>query len=138
MQQTIKSIYTGYYPEYVVNFFCRLHDSDNIGSDINAGKVRILTSNGRIVATGSRSGNHIARVFVASDCLNNGYGSIMMNRLEYETASENYDRVCLETSVPAKQFYLNRGYKVYDIRRIIISDGNHVFEYEAMEKIICK
>ena len=44
VQQTIKSIYTGHYSEYVVNFFCRLHDSDNIGSDINAGKVRILTS----------------------------------------------------------------------------------------------
>lgn len=138
VQQTIQSVYPKYYPKAVVSFFCQLHDFANISSDIDDGKIKILSAAGRIVATGSRVGNHVARVFVASDCLRNGYGSKMMNCLEDEVESEGYNCVCLETSIPAKQFYLNRGYMVCDIQRMLLFDSNQVFEYEVMKKIICK
>lgn len=138
VQQTIQSVYPKYYPKAVVSFFCQLHDFANISSDIDNGNIKILTADGRIVATGSRVGNHVARVFVAPDCMYNGYGSKMMSCLEDEIACEGYNCVCLETSIPAKQFYLNRGYMVCDIQRMLLSDSNQVFEYEAMKKIICK
>ena len=61
-----------------------------------------------------------------------------MSCLEDEIAGEGYNCVCLETSIPAKKFYLNRGYMVCDIQRMLLSDSNQVFEYEAMKKIIRK
>ncbi len=64
VQKTITTVYPKYYPREVVDFFCRLHNKENILNDINSGYVGILKHDGRLVGTGSRQDNHITRVYV--------------------------------------------------------------------------
>ncbi len=63
VQQTIKTVYPGYYPAAVVDFFCGLHNADAIRKDIESGFVGVLRADGQIVATGCFRGNHITRVY---------------------------------------------------------------------------
>lgn len=99
------------------------------------GNVRLLVADGEVVATGSVNGNHISRVFVACGRLNCGYGSQIMDKLEEEAASVGVSRIYLETSVPAKGFYLNRGYEVSGQESIELPKGEKL-EYEIMSKRI--
>lgn len=134
IRQTIKAEYPKYYGEAAVEFFLELHNTVNIGSDVAQGNVRLLVADGEVVATGSVNGNHISRVFVACGRLNCGYGSQIMDKLE-EASSVGISRIYLETSVPAKGFYLNRGYEVSGQESIELPKGEKL-EYEIMSKRI--
>lgn len=135
VRQTIKAEYLKYYGEAAVEFFLELHNTVNIGSDVAQGNVRLLVADGEVVATGSVNGNHISRVFVTCGRLNCGYGSQIMDKLEEEAESAGISRIYLETSVPAKGFYLNRGYEVCGQERIELPKGEKL-EYEIMSKRI--
>ena len=135
IRQTIKSEYPKYYGEAAVEFFLELHNTANIGSDVAQGNVRLLVADGEVVATGSVNGNHISRVFVTCGRLNCGYGSQIMDKLEEEAASAAISRIYLETSVPAKDFYLNRDYEVSGQESIELPKGEKL-EYEIMSKHI--
>ena len=58
-----------------------------------------------------------------------------MDKLEEEAASVGVSRIYLETSVPAKGFYLNRGYEVSGQDSIELPKGEKL-EYEIMSKRI--
>lgn len=64
MQHTIKTIYPKYYPAEVVDFFCQHHNKDTILKDIENGYVSVLKIDGKTIATGCFSENHITRVYV--------------------------------------------------------------------------
>ena len=130
IRQTVKAEYPKYYGEAAVEFFLELHNTVNIGSDVAQGNVRLLVADGEVVATGSVNGNHISRVFVTC-----GHGSQIMDKLEEEAASVGISRIYLETSVPAKGFYLNRGYEVSGQESIELPKGEKL-EYEIMSKRI--
>lgn len=132
VQKTIKTIYPKYYPQEVVDFFCQLHNKENIEADIRCGYVNILCDNGIVVGTGSRKDNHITRVYVLPELQGKGYGSYIMSCLESEIAVE-YESVELDASLPASRLYEHRGYKTLRHEEHKL-ENDVVLVYEVMEK----
>lgn len=136
VQNTVKTIYPRYYPKEVVDFFCELHNRENIAKDIENGNVGILVESNQIVGTGSHDGNHITRVYVLPEFQGKGYGSFIMKCLEDEIL-EKYDKVLLDASLPASHLYEQRGYRT--VKHEKWSVGNDVIlVYEVMEKELLK
>ena len=90
--------------------------------DIEAGKIDVLIVDEKIVGTGSRTDNHITRVYVLPEYEGKGYGTEIMNHLENEIFSA-YDYCDLE----------HRGYKTVEHKKHNIGDGEEMI-YEIMRK----
>lgn len=132
VQKTIKTIYPKYYPQGVVEFFCKLHSKENIAADIDTGFVRVLFVDNCLIGTGSCVENHISRLFVVPDLQGNGYGSYIMQCLEKEMSISN-DAVYLDASLAATRFYEHKGYKTIRHEELL-ADNNTTLVYEIMEK----
>lgn len=136
VQNTVRTIYPKYYPKEVVDFFCELHNTENIAKDIENGNVGILLVDNQIIGTGSCEGNHITRVYVLPQFQKKGYGSFIMQCLEDEI-SEKYDTVMLDASLPASHLYEKRGYHTIKHEKWVC-ENNVVLVYEIMEKELTK
>lgn len=134
VQNTVRSIYPKYYPKEVVDFFCGLHNRENIAKDIGSGNVGILVVNNQIVGTGSHEGNHITRVYVLPEFQGKGYGSYIIQCLEDEIA-EKYHVVLLDASLPASHLYEERGYRTIKHEKWPV-ENDVVLVYEVMEKLL--
>lgn len=134
VQKTIKAIYPNYYSREVVDFFCQLHNKDNILKDIMTQSIGILADNKTIVGTGSLIDNHITRVYVLPVHQKKGYGTYIMEYLERE-AAHKYTEVYLDASLPAVHLYENRGYQTVEHRKWNVKNGK-VLVYEVMKKNI--
>lgn len=133
VQATIREVYPKYYPKEVVDFFCELHNRQNIEKDIAAGVLGVLwNEDGRIVGTGSYKGNHITRVYVTPEQQGLGYGSYIMQCLE-EIIEKTYDTAELDASLPACMLYEKRGYRTLCHEKWPVENGA-VLVYEVMEK----
>lgn len=134
VQSTVKTIYPKYYPKEVVDFFCELHNRENIAADIENGNVGILVVNNQIVGTGSHDGNHITRVYVLPAFQGKGYGSFIMQCLEDEITG-TYNVVQLDASLPACGLYEHRGYHTIKHEKWMVENGV-ILVYEIMEKAL--
>lgn len=132
VQDTIAIMYPHFYPQAVVDFFCRLHSIHNIKKDIQEEKTDVLCVDGIIIGTGSRTDNHITRVYVRPEYEGTGYGSVIMEHLESDIFSE-YTACELDTSLPATLCYEHRGYMTVEHRKYDIGNGE-VMIYEIMRK----
>lgn len=132
VQCTIKEIYTKYYRDEVVSFFCKWHSIEKILEDVKAKKVYVILDNDKIVATGTADGEHITRVYVLPGYQGRGYGSAIMDFLEQKIISEN-GVAWLDSSLPAGKFYHSRGYVTKEHREYDLENGK-VLEYEVMRK----
>lgn len=132
IRNTITVIYPKYYPQKVVDFFCDLHNRENVLKDIDKGTVGVLEIDGQLIGTGSYSDNHITRVYVNPHFQGKGYGSYIMQMLENEIALQ-YEYVCLEASLPASHFYEKRGY-ITQKHKKWICENDVVLAYEIMQK----
>lgn len=132
VQNTIKTIYPKYYPKEVVEFFCKLHCTENIEEDIKKGYLRILLDGNCIFGTGSYVNNHITRVYVHPNFQGKGYGSFIIEKLEKEIAL-TYNTVCLDASLPASRLYEKLGYKTVKHEKYLV-ENDAVLVYEIMEK----
>lgn len=137
VQATIRAVYPDCYDPAVVAAFSRLHSLDVIEADIAAGKTLVLKAGDRIVGTGSVEGNHIMRVFVLPEEQSKGYGTCIMDEIE-AIAVRSHSAAVLEASVPARAFYLNRGYRVTGTQTWEIGPCGDLpaatLVYEIMEK----
>lgn len=132
VQGTKTEIYPHFYTQAVVDFFGRLHSIDNIEKDIKDSRIDILSVDGKIIGTGSRTDNHITRVYVLPEYEGKGYGSVIMEHLETDIFSE-YEECVLDASFPATMFYEHRGYRTVEHKKHDIGDGE-VMIYEIMRK----
>lgn len=132
VQHTIESIYPKYYPVEVVNFFCELHSKEAIGKDIENGRLGVLKIDGKTIATGCFTENHITRVYVLPEYQNKGYGTFIIESMEAKIA-ELYDSVCLDASLPAAALYEKLGYRTVKHEKFLVEHGV-VLAYEIMEK----
>lgn len=133
VQETIKTVYPKYYPAEVVDFFSSLHSPDNIGQDIGNEAVHLFYEGDVLIGTGTCKEDHIIRVFVLPTYQGRGYGGQIMQYLE-EIVFRKYDKVCLDASLPACQFYERRGYVT--VRHETWNCENAVvLVYGIMEKI---
>lgn len=132
VQNTVTTIYPKYYPKEVVDFFCELHNRENIARDIKNGNVGILVENNQIVGTGCYDNNHITRVYVLPYYQKRGCGSCIMNHLESEIIKKHNTAV-LDASLPAVCLYERRGYKTVG-HGICELENDVKLVYEIMEK----
>ncbi len=132
LHTTIKTIYAKYYPEEVVNFFCRHHSKEHVLDGIASGNMGVLVRDGVVVGMGCLDSNHITGVYVLPHCQNQGCGSYIMDCLEAE-AGKKYDAVRLEASLAAVCLYEHRGYKTVG-HGIYELENDVRLVYEVMEK----
>ncbi len=130
-QATIKAIYPHFYPAGAVEFFLAHHSREHISADIEAGRVSLAVSDGRAVGTVTVSGDSINRLFVLPDEQGNGFGGELLRFAEAEIA-KSYGTARLDSSLPAKQIYLKKGYMVIDSRTI--EAGGDFLCYDIMIK----
>ncbi|MCI8884481.1 MAG: GNAT family N-acetyltransferase [Dorea sp.] len=132
LHTAIETIYPKYYPNEVVDFFCRYHSKEHIWDGIATGNMGVLICDNTIVGTGCFEGNHITSVYVLPAYQNQGCGSYIMNCLENEIL-KMYDTAVLDASLPAACLYEHRGYKTVG-HGIFELDNDVKLVYEIMEK----
>ena len=110
LHTAIKTIYPKYYPKEVVDFFCRHHSKEHVLKGIASGNMGVLMEGNVIVGTGCFDQNHITGVYVLPSFQKRGFGSHIMNCLEFEIAKK-HDIASLDASLPAACLYEHRGYK---------------------------
>lgn len=64
LHTAIETIYPKYYPNEVVDFFCRYHSKEHIWDGIASGNMGVLICDNTIVGTGCFEGNRITSVYV--------------------------------------------------------------------------
>ncbi len=134
VKHTKAVIYPDYYTQAVVNFINGLNSIKNIKKDIEQNRIYVLVKDGEIIGTGSRTDNHITRVYVLPEYQGQGFGGMLMDELEKEIF-DSFDDCVLEASLPACIFYENRGYKtVRHVKEDI--GGGKCMVYEIMRKDI--
>ena len=92
----------------------------------------VLVKDSEIIGTGSRTGNHITRVYVLPEYQGLGFGSMIMDELE-KKIFKDYDYCELDASLPACVFYEKRGYKTVKHVKYDIGNGKCMI-YEIMRK----
>lgn len=132
VQDTITTIYPNYYRKEIVDFFCQLHNKENIVKDIESGNVHVLLHNNQAIGTGSYENNYITRVYVHPQFQKKGHGSFIMQSLESELALK-YDTVYLDASLPAVRLYENLGYTTKRHESFTVENGI-ILVYEIMQK----
>ena len=130
--QTINSVYPKYYPKGAVDFFLSHHNENNIKNDIEKGIVYILYESDNAVGTVTTRENEICRLFVLPEHQGKGYGSRLLDFAEKKIA-ENYSKIIIDASLPAKSIYLKRGYVFTEYHTIETENGDFLC-YDVMEK----
>lgn len=131
---TISAIYPHYYPKGVVNFFLKHHSEDKIIHDIMQNRIALcLDSEQNVVGTVTINTNEICRLFVLPDYQGNGYGEELLRYAERMIFSQ-YSEITLSASLPAKGFYLKRGYQEIAYN-MIKTENNDFLCYDEMIKI---
>lgn len=132
VQNTINHAYGKYYNADELQFFIDWHSKDAVINDINKGEVYVLTDGAVVLATCTADGSYITRLFVDKAHMRRGCGSFILQFIENQLLEE-YGYCLLDTSIPAKEFYLKRGYCVTDKQEVEIKDGVFM-QYEVMKK----
>ncbi len=129
---TIREVYPNYYPQEVVEFFINHHSQESISQDIKDAKVYLLFENNECVGTGTIDRHYMNRVFVSETYQRKGYGSKIMDFIE-EKIAKTYTEVVLDSSLPAFNMYLKRGYKAIEFHEKVTQNGR-VLCYQVMKK----
>lgn len=132
LHTAIKTIYPKYYPNEVVDFFCKHHSKEHILDGIASGNMGVLIHDHVIAGTGCFDENHITGVYVLPSYQKRGCGSHIMSCLEKEIA-QKYDTAILDASLPAVCLYEHRGYKTVG-HGIYTLEHDVKLVYEIMEK----
>lgn len=132
---TISEIYPHYYPKGAVNFFLEHHSEENILNDIKKNRVFLcLDILQNAIGTITVKDNEICRLFVMPTYQGMGFGTEMLNFAE-KIIFEQYSKVVLDASLPAKQIYLKRGYEEVKFN-VITTRDNDFLCCDVMEKHI--
>lgn len=130
--EVINEVYPNYYPTEVVVFFQNHHSKEHIAEDIEQGNVYLLSQGDVFVGTGSIDKNNMTRVFVRKEYQGKGYGTLLMDFLE-GILFEKYDAIHIDSSLPAFNQYLKRGYISQNYSERIVENGR-VLCYHTMIK----
>jgi GNAT superfamily N-acetyltransferase len=135
VRETINTSYAAVYPPRVVDFFHRYHERSVVIADAAAGHTIVVHSDGRLVATGTRAGTTVRRVFVSAAWQRRGIGQMMMAELEAAALEAKIERLDLSASLPALDFYLRLGYEVVSEEDYEVAPGQHLEYYEMAKEL---
>ena len=125
--------YSEVYPKEAVQFFKDWHCDDRILKEAKEGYTIVLEKDNQIIGTGTIADNHIMRVFVDPVFQKQGFGKLIMQKLEEKAASLNIASVILDASIPSKEFYDSLGYKTLEKTFIPVENGERL-DYYKMQK----
>ncbi|MCM1040589.1 MAG: GNAT family N-acetyltransferase [Ruminococcus sp.] len=117
-----------------MDFFLKHHSMENIVSDIEKGLVWLIEKDGCAAGTVTVKENAINRLFVLPQYEHRGIGSTLMDFAE-EKILQKYGEIHVDSSLPAKQMYVKRGYTEKRTCNIAAENGD-VLVYDEMKKII--
>lgn len=132
---TVDTSYAAVYPPRVVEFFHQYHERAIIVSDAEGGHTIVVRSGETLVATGTRIGTTVRRVFVRGDWQRRGIGQAVMKELEAEAVTAGVSRLDLSASLPAKDFYLRLGYAITSEEDYEVAPGQHLEYYEMAKDL---
>lgn len=130
---TIENIYPKYYSYEAVEFFLCHHKFETIKTDIEQQIVYVIEIDLKIVGTVTIKENEIARLFVLPNLQQKGIGTQLLDFAEHNILRK-YSTIYLDSSLPAKEMYLRRGYKATSVHKIDTGNGEF-FYYDRMEKL---
>ena len=135
VRETVDTSYAAVYPPRVVDFFHQYHEREIVVSDAAGGHTIVIRSDGTLVATGTRIGTTVRRVFVSVDWQRRGIGRLVMAELEQAAAADGIERLDLSASLPAKDFYLRLGYEIVSEEDYEVAPGQHLEYYEMAKDL---
>jgi GNAT superfamily N-acetyltransferase len=135
VRETIDTSYAAVYPPRVVDFFHQYHEREVVISDAASGHTIVVHSGGKLVATGTRAGTTVRRVFVRAAWQRRGIGQMMMAELEAAALAGGVERLDLSASLPAKEFYLRLGYEIVSEEDYEVAPGQHLEYYEMAKEL---
>ena len=135
VRETIDTSYAAVYPPRVVDFFHQYHEREVVISDAASGHTIVVHSGGKLVATGTRAGTTVRRVFVRAAWQCRGIGQMMMAELEAAALAAGIERLDLSASLPAKEFYLRLGYEIVSEEDYEVAPGQHLEYYEMAKEL---
>ena len=133
--ETIETSYAAVYPPRVVDFFHQYHERAIVVSDAAGGHTIVVRSDGMLVATGTRIGTTVRRVFVRPEWQRRGIGRLVMTELEAEALTDEVERLDLSAALPALEFYLRLGYEVVSEEDYEVAPGQHLEYYEMAKRL---
>jgi len=135
VRETIDTSYAAVYPPRVIDFFHQYHERAVVISDAASGHTIVVHSGGELVATGTRAGTTVRRVFVRAAWQRRGIGQMVMAELEAEAIAAGIERLDLSASLPAKEFYLRLGYEIVSEEDYEVAPGQHLEYYEMAKEL---
>jgi GNAT superfamily N-acetyltransferase len=136
VRETIETSYASVYPPRVIEFFHQYHERDVVIADAASGHTIIVRSNGKLIATGTRAGTNVRRVFVRPKWQRRGIGQTIMAELEAGALAVGVERLDLSASLPAKDFYLRLGYEIVSEEDYEVAPGQHLEYYEMAKELL--
>ena len=132
---TIDVCYSSAYPKEAVWFFKDWHCDENVLKDANEGDTIVLEKDSRIIGTGTIVGDEIKRVFIEPTFQKNGFGKLIMRKLEEKALLHGVSIVKLDASLPSKRFYDSLGYVTIEETFLEVENGKRL-DYYKMEKLL--
>jgi GNAT superfamily N-acetyltransferase len=135
VRETVNTSYAAVYPPRVVDFFHEYHDRSVLIEDAASGHTLVVYSGDLLVATGTRAGTNVRRVYVRAKWQRRGIGQLIMAEIEAEAAAAGIARLDLSASLPAKEFYLRLGYEIVSEEDYEVAPGQHLEYYEMAKNL---
>jgi len=133
IQNTIDVCYLDVYSKEAVRFFKDWHCDENVLKDANEGHTIVLEKDSRIIGTGTIVGDEIKRVFVEPAFQKNGFGKVVMQKLEEKALSAGIGVVKLDATLMSKKFYDSLGYVILEETFLEVENGKRL-DYYKMRK----
>lgn len=133
IHNTIDACYSGVYNKESIKYFKDYHTCENILKAANEGYVIVLEQNNQIIGTGTIIDNYIVRVFIVPAFQKNGFGKLIMHKLEKKALLSGISVAKLDSSLPAKKFYDSLGYVTVERAFLEVGNGKKL-NYYKMEK----
>jgi ribosomal protein S18 acetylase RimI-like enzyme len=102
---------------------------NKVASNLDAWHAFVAVVAGRVVGTGSLSGQTVSSVYVHPDYQRGGVATRLMDAVENAAIAQSVRTLSVQSSVTAQQFYEKRGFKIVreglfdDERTIVMSKG---------------
>ena len=130
---TVDLCYSDIYCAEAIEFFKDWHKSEKIIQDAHEGLTIVLEIDNNIIGTGTILGNEIVRVFVNPEFQKQGFGKLIMDKLEEKALSETVSTIQLDASIPSKKFYDRLGYVTLE-KTFLKVKNNKRLDYYKMQK----
>lgn len=122
--KTVSAIYPRYYPTGAVRFFLDHHNAEAIARDIAEEMVFVCYTPDNIAAgTITLRENEIKRLFVLPEFQGKGFGTTLLTFAE-RRLFKSFDKIILDSSLPAKGIYIKNGYIEADHQSIVTNNGD--------------